>query len=96
MVLAAAKMKPGLYDRLRRLGAEARNTWTAHLDDDTIRAALDQHGSVDAAAPASIPFDITTVYTAEGSIDRVTAHYQTTRFPWWSRPSPSPEPSPAA
>lgn len=101
-LMAAAEMsKPGLYDRLRRLGAEPRNTWAAHLDDDTIRAALDQHGSVNATAkalgvprarlgaeavrlglrpaPASIPSDITAVYAAEGSIDGVAAHYQTTR-----------------
>lgn len=100
-LMAAAQMsKSGLYGRLRRLGAQPRNTSTVSLSDETIRDALDRHGSVNAAAkalglprarlgaeavrlglrppPPSIPADITTVYAAEGSIDRVAAHYKTT------------------
>lgn len=52
-LMAAAEMsRSGLYDRLRRLGAQPRNPQTARPDDETIRAALDRHGSVNAAAKA--------------------------------------------
>jgi hypothetical protein len=100
-LMAAAEMsKPGLYDRLRRLGAQLRKPPTARPDDETIRTALDRYGSVNAAAkalglprarlgaeavrlglrpmPPSVPTDISAVYAAEGSLERVAAHYNTT------------------
>lgn len=51
---AAAEMTlSGLHDRLRRLGVPARTaTDAAHLNDETIAAALTEHGSVNAAAKA--------------------------------------------
>lgn len=55
---AAAEMTlSGLHLRLRRLGAPPRNNATAAaLDDDTIRDAITEHGSVNAAAKAlSVP-----------------------------------------
>jgi len=44
--------RPGLYDRLRRLGVPPRTTTGVVLDETTVKAALDTHGSVNAAAKA--------------------------------------------
>jgi len=50
---AAAEMsRPGLYDRLRRLGVPPRTATGVVLDETTVKAALDTHGSVNAAAKA--------------------------------------------
>lgn len=50
---AAAEMtRSGMYDRLRRLGVKPRTGTDGDLDDDTIRAALAEHRSINAAAKA--------------------------------------------
>ncbi len=50
---AAAEMtRSGLYDRLRRIGVNPRTASSASVDDEAIRNALDEHGSVNAAAKA--------------------------------------------
>ncbi|MDA8047896.1 MAG: hypothetical protein M0Z30_22135 [Actinomycetota bacterium] len=44
--------RPGLYDRLRRLGVPPRTATGVVLDETTVKAALDTHGSISAAAKA--------------------------------------------
>jgi hypothetical protein len=50
---AAAEMtRSGMYDRLRRIGVAPRTGTDSDVDDETIRQALSDHKSINAAAKA--------------------------------------------
>jgi hypothetical protein len=50
---AAAEMtRSGMYDRLRRIGVAPRSGTDTDIDDETIRQALTDHKSINAAAKA--------------------------------------------
>jgi hypothetical protein len=50
---AAAEMtRSGMYDRLHRLGVAPRTSTETNIDDETIRQALTDHKSINAAAKA--------------------------------------------
>jgi hypothetical protein len=52
LAAAAGMTRSGFYDRLRRLGVTPRTGNPTQLNDGVIRAAMDEHKSVNAAAKA--------------------------------------------
>jgi hypothetical protein len=52
LATAAEMTRSGMYDRLRRIGIPPRTGTDTNIDDETIRQALTDHKSINAAAKA--------------------------------------------